>query len=52
MNEMGGSCSTLAERSGTYRVLVRKPEGKRPLGYHGVGWRIIRWIFRKWDAVH
>jgi hypothetical protein len=33
-----------------YRVLVGRPEGKRPLGRH-VDWRIIlRWIFRKWDA--
>jgi len=30
------------------RVLVGKPEVKRPLG--GVDGRIIlRWIFRKWD---
>jgi len=31
-NEMGGGCSTTRERRGVYRVLVRKPEGKRPLG--------------------
>jgi len=24
--------STIGERMGAYRVLVRKPEGKRPLG--------------------
>jgi hypothetical protein len=28
---MGGACSADVER-GVYRVLVRKPEGKRPLG--------------------
>jgi len=28
---MGGVCSTYGERS-VYRVLVGKPEGKRPLG--------------------
>ena len=28
---MGGACSTYGERRGVYRVLVGKPEGKRPL---------------------
>jgi hypothetical protein len=32
MNGMGGVCSTYGERRGVYRVLVGKPEGKRPLG--------------------
>jgi len=27
---MGGACSTYGENRGVYRVLVRKPEGKRP----------------------
>jgi hypothetical protein len=31
-NEMGGAYSTYGERRGTYRVLVVRPEGKRPLG--------------------
>ena len=31
-NEMGMACSTYGERKGVYRVLVGKPEGKRPLG--------------------
>jgi len=26
------ACSTYGERRGVYRVLVEKPEGKRPLG--------------------
>ena len=29
---MGEACSTYARRRGAYRVLVRKPEGKKPLG--------------------
>jgi hypothetical protein len=31
-NEMGGACSSEGEGRGMYRVLVGKPEGKRPLG--------------------
>ena len=34
-----------------YRVLVGKPEGKRPLGDLGVvGWVIVGWISRRWDV--
>jgi len=34
-----------------YRVLVGKPEGKRPLGSPDADGRIIlRWIFRKWEG--
>ena len=29
---MGGTCSAFGERRGVFRVLVGKPEGKRPLG--------------------
>jgi hypothetical protein len=32
MNEMGVACSIKGERRGVYRILVRKSEGKRPLG--------------------
>jgi hypothetical protein len=28
---MSRACSTYGERTGAYRVLVTKPEGKRPL---------------------
>ena len=31
-NKVGGACSTYGERRGIYRVLVGKPEGKKPLG--------------------
>ena len=29
---MGVACSTYGEKTDVYRILVRKPEGKRPLG--------------------
>jgi len=47
---MGGECSTYGGRRGAYRVLLGKPEGKRPLGRPRLSGRIIlRWIFRKLD---
>jgi len=46
---MGGACSTYGERRGVYRVLVTKPEGKRPHRGPGVnGRKILKDIFRKW----
>jgi len=54
---MGRACSTYWERRGVYRVLVRKSEGRRPLGrcrrrwednikidLQGVGCRGMDWI--------
>jgi hypothetical protein len=54
---MGGPCSTNGEKRNVYRLLVGKPEGKRPLGrprrrwvdnnrmYLGeVGWSDVDWI--------
>jgi hypothetical protein len=35
--EMGGPCSTNGERN-AYRLLVGKPEGKRPLGRPRCRW--------------
>jgi hypothetical protein len=29
---MGGECSTNGDKRNAYRLLVRKPEGRRPLG--------------------
>jgi len=31
-NEMGGACGVNGDEKGVYRVLVGKPEEKRPLG--------------------
>jgi hypothetical protein len=35
----------MGERRGLYRILVGKPEGKRPLRRI-----VLRWIFRKGDV--
>ena len=35
---MGGACSALEEKRGLYRFLVRKPEGKIPLGRRRRRW--------------
>ena len=41
----------MGEESGVYRVLVGKPEGKRPLGDLSVdGWIILVWISRRCDV--
>jgi hypothetical protein len=48
---MGGACSIYGEKRCAYRVLVRTPEGKRPMEDAGVEMRIIlKWIFRNWDG--
>jgi len=38
-------------RGGVHRVLVGKPEGKRPLGDPDVDGKILRWIFGKCEGV-
>ena len=41
----------MGERRGVYRVVVGKPEGKRPLGRPRRRWEIIlSWIFLKWNG--
>jgi hypothetical protein len=41
----------MGEEKDVYRVLVGKPEGKRPLGRHIRRWEDnIEWIFRQWDV--
>jgi hypothetical protein len=49
-NGVGGACA-YGEKEGIYRILLRKPEGKRPLGRPKC--RIEdnnKMIFRKWDV--
>jgi len=47
-----GHVARTGEDRGVRRVLVGKPEGKRPLGRPRLDGRIIlRWIFRKLQGV-
>ena len=47
-----GHVARMGEDRGVHRVLVGKPEGKRPMGRPNVGGKIIlRWIFRKLEGV-
>ena len=47
-----GHVARVEEGRGVHKVLVGKPEGKRPLGDQDIDGRIIlRWIFRKWEGV-
>jgi len=41
----------MEEMKGVDRVLVGKPEGRRPLGRPKRRWEDnIKWIFKKWDG--
>jgi len=47
-----GHLARMGEDRGVHRLLVGKPEGKRPLGRPRRRWGIIlRWIFRKLEGV-
>jgi len=47
-----GHVARMGEDRGVHRVLVGKPEGKRPLGRPRRRWEDnIRWIFRKLEGV-
>jgi hypothetical protein len=35
---MSGACSTIGEKTNVYKLLVGKPEGKRPLGRPRCRW--------------
>jgi hypothetical protein len=43
----GGNVVHMAENRGAHRVLVGKPEGRRPLGRHRYK-DSIEWILKKW----
>jgi hypothetical protein len=44
---MGGTCSTNGENRNAYRILVGKPEGKRPLGRPRHSWNNIKMDVRE-----
>jgi hypothetical protein len=49
---MDMACSTNGEKRNAYRVLVGKPEGKRPLGRQDMGgWPMLKWILEREDRV-
>jgi hypothetical protein len=44
----------MGEKRNAYRILVEKPERKRPLGRHRRRWEDnvrIEWILERWDGV-
>jgi hypothetical protein len=44
-DEIGRECSTNGARTNAYRILVGKPEGKRPLGRpRRTVWIILKYI--------
>jgi len=46
-----GHVARMGEEKRVYKVLVKKPEGKRPLGRPRRRWvNNIRWICRRWDV--
>jgi hypothetical protein len=49
-NELGVACSAYGEGSGVYRVLVGKPEGKRPLGRPWHSWEDNMMTFQEVES--
>jgi hypothetical protein len=45
-----GHVARIGESRGVYKVLVRKPEGKKQLGRPRIRRLILRWVFRKSDV--
>jgi hypothetical protein len=46
-----GYLARMEERRGANRILVGRPEGKRPLGRPRRRWKDnIKWLFKTWDG--
>ena len=45
-----GHVARMGEERRVHRVLVAKPEGRRPLGRPRPTWIILGWISRRWDV--
>ena len=45
-----GHVARMGEERDVCRVLVGKPEGRRPLGRLRRRWIILGWISRRWDV--
>jgi hypothetical protein len=43
----GGHVTRMGEKRNAYRILVGKPEEKRPLGRPKHGWTILKWILQR-----
>jgi hypothetical protein len=49
---MGNARSTKGETRSAYRILVEKPEGRRPQGRpRRGGWTILKWIIERYDGM-
>jgi hypothetical protein len=47
-----GHVARMGEPRNAYRILVGKPEEKRPLGRPRLGrWTILKWILDRWDGM-
>jgi hypothetical protein len=48
-----GHVARIGEKRNEYRLLVRQPEGKKPLGRPRRTWvdNILGWILERWDGV-
>jgi hypothetical protein len=49
--KFAGHVARMGEKRNGYRLLVRRPEGKKPLGRPRRRWIILGWILKRWDGV-